>query len=186
MKIPANAKKVFTGIIFNVYQWEQELYDGSKSIFEGIKRKDTVQILPVVGEKILLSFEEQPQKPLGFNFFGGQIEKGEEPLAAAKRELLEEAGLTARTWELYKVYEAKGKTEWLTYFYFAKDCEEVKKQNLDKGEKIKVKEVTFEKFLEIASDESFWNTTITNDILRMRINRLKLQEFRRRIFMMPV
>ena len=35
--IPENAKRVFKGIIFDVYQWEQELYNGSKAVFEKLK-----------------------------------------------------------------------------------------------------------------------------------------------------
>ena len=31
--VPKNAKKVFTGEIFDIYQWQQEMYDGSLSIF---------------------------------------------------------------------------------------------------------------------------------------------------------
>lgn len=32
--IPKNAHKVFSGIRMNVYQWNQELYDGSIKCFE--------------------------------------------------------------------------------------------------------------------------------------------------------
>lgn len=37
MKLPPQAKKVFTGQIFDVYQWEQEMYDGSFETFEMLK-----------------------------------------------------------------------------------------------------------------------------------------------------
>ncbi|KKP89624.1 MAG: NUDIX hydrolase [Candidatus Moranbacteria bacterium GW2011_GWC2_37_73] len=32
--IPEHAKKVFSGTFFDVYQWEQEMFDGSKKIKE--------------------------------------------------------------------------------------------------------------------------------------------------------
>ena len=38
--IPINAKKVFQGIIFDVYQWEQKLFDGTVATFEKLKRPD--------------------------------------------------------------------------------------------------------------------------------------------------
>ncbi len=38
MKIPPNAKRVFKGIIFDVYQWQQKMFDGSKETFEMLKR----------------------------------------------------------------------------------------------------------------------------------------------------
>ena len=59
--IPDNAKKVFGGVLFDVYQWEQELFDGTKTIFEKLKRPDTVVVFPVLDDgKILLTEQEQP------------------------------------------------------------------------------------------------------------------------------
>ena len=40
--IPPDAKRVFKGKIFEAYQWEQELYDGTKTIFEKLARDDSV------------------------------------------------------------------------------------------------------------------------------------------------
>ena len=37
MKVPKQAKRVFKGVIFDVYQWEQEMFDGTKEIFEKLK-----------------------------------------------------------------------------------------------------------------------------------------------------
>ena len=31
-KIPNNAKRVFKGVIFDVYQWEQEVFDGMSKL----------------------------------------------------------------------------------------------------------------------------------------------------------
>ena len=94
--LPKHAKKVFTGEIFDVYQWEQEMYDGSTVIFEKIKRADTVSVIPITTEqKILISHEEQPGLKPFYGVFGGRIEPEENPLSAAKRELLEETGYLA-------------------------------------------------------------------------------------------
>ena len=94
--IPENAKLVFKGQIFDVYQWEQELFDGSRATFERLKRPDTAVVFGVLPDgKILLTEQEQPGKPPYIGATGGRIDKGEEPLAAAKRELLEESGYEA-------------------------------------------------------------------------------------------
>lgn len=182
MVIPPQAKLVFRGKIFKVYQWEQKMYDGTTEIFEALKRPGTVQVLATRENKILMSYEEQPLKSRGYNFLGGRVEEGEDPLEAAKRELLEEAGVTSDQWSLYKIYKAYGKTEWSTYFYIAKNCEKVAPQKLDGGEKIEIQEVNFKEFLTIVSDESFWNITIANDILRMRLDAKKLEQFKQKIF----
>lgn len=46
--LPKEAKKVFSGVISEVYQWPQELFDGTTATFEMIKRPDTVKIVVVL------------------------------------------------------------------------------------------------------------------------------------------
>ncbi len=43
--IPDSAKRMFEGIIFDVYQWKQTQFDGTTRDFEMLKRPDTVVIL---------------------------------------------------------------------------------------------------------------------------------------------
>ena len=64
----------------------------------------TIQIIPVSGDKLYLSHEEQPGKSLCYTFLGGRQEHGEEVLTVAKRELLEESGMESDDWELFKTY----------------------------------------------------------------------------------
>ncbi len=182
MKLPPAAKKVFQGFIFSVYQWEQKMYDDSTATFEMLKRPGTIQIIPTAGEDIYLSYEEQPTKPRTYTLFGGRQEPDEEPLVTAKRELLEESGLESDDWELLKTYEYEGKIEWPMYLYIARNCKKVTQQHLDPGEKIEVKKVSFQKFLELASSEGFWNQIVANDILRMRLDKDKLEKFKKKLF----
>lgn len=183
MKLPSNAKKVFQGQIFSVYQWEQELYDGSKATFEALKRLGTIQIIPTTADgKIYLSYEEQPTKPRSYTLLGGRQEPDEDPAITAKRELLEEAGLESDDWELYKTFGSEGKIEWTTYLFIARNCRKVAEPHLDAGEKIEVKEVTFDEFLKIVSDESFWGQYVANDILRLQLHSNKLAAFKEKLF----
>lgn len=148
MKIPNNAKCVFKGVIFDVYQWEQEMFDGSHETFEALKRPNTVLTIPVVGSKLLLSFEEQPGKTRHHRLFGGRAEPNEDPLETAKRELLEETGMESPDWELFGSYEFDGKIEWSTYIFIARDCQKIAEQKLDAGEKIDVYECQLSEFME--------------------------------------
>ncbi|MDO8497576.1 MAG: NUDIX hydrolase [bacterium] len=182
MKIPAEAKKVFQGEIFDVYQWQQKMYDGTYQTFEALRRPLTIQILPTMGDKILLSYEEQPIKPKAYTFLGGRGEKGEEPLTTAKRELLEESGLISDDWELYKMYESETKIDWQIYLYIARNCRKVQEQDLDSGEKLEVKKVSFNEFLAHICSEDFWGTMIAADIMRKMLTPGKLEEFRKKLF----
>ncbi len=58
--IPLNATIVFKGKIFEVWQWEQALFDGTTATFERLKRPNTAQVIAVVGEKILVVDQQQP------------------------------------------------------------------------------------------------------------------------------
>src|SRR5882757_3955251 len=102
MKIPPQAKKVFQGVIFSVYQWQQEMFDGSTETFEMLKRPNTIEVIATQGDKILISRQSQPNKENFYSLFGGRAEEGEDPLVTAKRELLEESGLESDDWELFK------------------------------------------------------------------------------------
>jgi hypothetical protein len=63
-KIPEHAHKVFEGVIFDVYQWEQEMFDGSKATFEMVKRPYTVEVIPVmIDGTIAIAYEQQPPVP---------------------------------------------------------------------------------------------------------------------------
>jgi ADP-ribose pyrophosphatase len=60
--IPDHAECVFKGVIFDVYQWQQELYDGTATTFERIRRPDTVEVIGVTDHKILIVNDEQPMR----------------------------------------------------------------------------------------------------------------------------
>lgn len=178
MKIPAKAKLVFKGTIFDVYHWQQKLYDGRFATFEALKRPNTIQIVPIFKGKILISLEKQPGKSKSFTLFGGRQEEGEKPLEAAKRELLEETGLSSKKWTLLKIFPYEGKIDWTTYLFVARDCEKLAEPNLDGGELIEVKMCSFDKFIDIVSREDFWGQFFTNYILRLRLNPKALNEFK--------
>lgn len=180
MKIPSNAKKVFGGIIFDVYQWEQEMFDGSKETFEMLKRPNTIEVIATEGDKILLSKQSQPNKSDFYSLFGGRAEEGEEPIITAKRELLEESGLTSESWELLKTYTPMHKIDWNIYMYVARNCTKISDQKLDAGEKIEIIKCTFDEFIEIVESDNYWGNDLVLDVLRMKQNN-KLEEFKNKI-----
>ncbi len=152
--IPDDAKLVFKGKIFDVYQWEQEMFDGSKEIFEKLKRPDTVVIFPVLPDgRILLIEQEQPGKGSFTDIPGGRVDAGEGILDAAKRELLEESGYEAEEYVLWNSRHPTSKIDWVVYVFIAKRLKKVSDMHLDAGERIKLKPVAFDEFIEIATKE---------------------------------
>ena len=169
MQIPKHAKKVFKGVIFDVYQWKQDMFDGSTETFEAVKRPNTIEVIPVLGDKIILADQQQPNNNKHLSFFGGRQEEGEEPIDTAKRELLEEGGLESNDWELLEVYDPLFKLEWNVYVFVARNCVKTQDQKLDPGERITPYPVNFDQFVEYTSSKDFWGREFSNNIYRLKI-----------------
>lgn len=150
--LPLNAKKVFTGVIFNTYQWEQEQFDGSFKTFEAVERPDTVIIIPIVDNKIIILDEEQPGGIKRLNFPTGRLDLNEDPKTAALRELHEETGITPLNIELLAEEEPFTKIKWKLYFYIARGIKLSEEPHLDPGEKIKINYMDFDAFYEKVID----------------------------------
>lgn len=182
MKIPSEAKRVFKGIIFDVYHWQQKMFDGSEETFEMLKRVNTIEIIAIKDGKICISHQSQPNKKDFYSLFGGRAEKEEkDPLVTAKRELLEESGMFSNKWELYKIYHPLHKIDWDIYTFIAKNCKKVADVKLDPGEQIETKELSFDKFIEFVLSDKYWGNELVLDILRMKVER-RLQDFKTKLF----
>ena len=85
----------------------------------------------------------------------GVSEPGEDPLEAAKRELLEEAGYSGGHWELLTVIGQNPSTcNNLTYCFLAQDVKKTAVQSLDETEDIEVRLLTAnEVFAMLMADE---------------------------------
>lgn len=148
-KVPPHAKKIFSGILFNVYQWEQKMFDGTFKTFEMIQRVPSTSVIATVDNKIITFDQEQPGRPSYPSLPGGKVEPGENAKDAAARELLEEAGYASSDVTLFKLYNEHSKIDYDNYVFLARDCKKVQEQNLDPGEKITIKMMEFDEFLEL-------------------------------------
>lgn len=180
--IPPNAKLVFKGVIFDVYQWEQTMFDGSVEIFEKLKRPDTVDVIAVINDKILVLDEIQPHSTAAYQCLpGGRVDPGEDALTAAKRELLEETGYASDDWELLRERSPIGKIEWVMHSYVARNCKKIAEQDLDAGEKISVALISFDQFLDLADNDLF-HTDLKLDLVRAKLDSVARDGLRRTLF----
>ena len=181
--IPEDAQKVFKGLIFDVYQWQQKMFDGSVQTFERLKRPDTSQVIATVGDKILIQTEEQPNAEAPFTSLpGGRHDPGEDALTAAKRELLEETGYVSDDWEMWREVDPVSKIEWTVHTFIARNCRKEKEQHLDAGERVSTRLVNFDDFLALSDDDTFYSPEIVPDLLRMQIDDDEREAFRRFLF----
>ena len=168
--IPPSAKKVFTGQIFDVYQWPQKLYDGTTTTFEMLRRPDACITIAVKDDKIVVEKEEQPHCAK-ISFPGGRNDvDGEDEFMAAAREMLEETGLAFAKWKLLDAYQPEGKIDWLVYIFLATDFISETTPELDAGEKISWSLMDFSEVKKLVETERRFQKS--GEILR-RVNSLE-------------
>jgi len=144
--IPEHAERVFHGEVFDVYQWQQEMYDGSFATYEMIKRPDTVKVIAIDEGKIIVLDEEQPGDVKRTHTLpGGRVDPSDASvLDAAKRELREETGLEFKDWYLLQITQRVSKIEWFWYTFVAQNKIATHPTHLDAGERIVVKHISYE------------------------------------------
>lgn len=151
--LPPNAKRVFKGIIYDVYQWEQKLFDGSVATFEMLSRPDAVRVLAVRDDKIVILKQEQPDIGYFIDLPGGRHDiDREDELQAAQRELLEETGLIFKDWKLIQAEQLHFKIDQVMYLFLASNFEKQVEPHRDAGEKIEVAFMTLDEVKGLFND----------------------------------
>jgi len=177
---PKDAKKVFSGVMFDVYQWQQEMFDGSYKTFEKIKRQDSVGVFPITKErKIILTRQSQPGIEPFIGVIGGRVENDKDPIEIAKEELLEEAGMKAKSLEFWYSEQLFEKIDWAIYMFIAKDLVKVQDPKPDSGEKIELVEYTFDELINLMSQDNFRDVDIAIKFLRERNDSKKFNEIKK-------
>ena len=143
-----SSEKIFTGRVISLQVDDVELPNGKTSKREIIKHPGAVAIIALTPENKIVMVE-QYRKAMEKSIVevpAGKLEKGEEPLTTAGRELEEETGYECEKMEhLISFYTAPGFCDELVHVYLAHNIS--KKENaagLDEDEFVEVLELTLE------------------------------------------
>ena len=131
-----NSETIYNGKVFTITKDNVELSDGYKTIREVVHHSGGVVIVAEKNNNILMVKQfRYPTQEVLYELPAGKLDKeNEDILSAAKRELEEETGHIANSWEsLGFIWTSPGFCNEKLYFFKAKDLS-FKGQHLDEGE----------------------------------------------------
>jgi len=144
-EVTVSTKSVFEGKIISLQIDTVKLPDGGSASREIVRHPGAVAVLAIHGGKIILV--DQYRQAMGrceLEIPAGKLEKGEDPLEAAKRELQEETGYTCQNIRLlHSFYTSPGFADELIHLYVAEGLEGGKAVP-DEDEFLELYELTFE------------------------------------------
>lgn len=124
MEKQLNVKTVFNCPIFHVEEAEVELPDGNVEKRWYVVNRNAVGIVPISDEGRIMVVREylSANESVCWGIPSGKLETNEDPQEGAQRELREEIGFDAHSWELF--LSRKATSNWqkrIDHFFIAKD-----------------------------------------------------------------
>jgi len=163
---------VYRGNTFEIYKIKKD--NNSEKWIEYCRRGSSVVVLGMTdnGQFVLLKEKRKEHKSFTWGLVSGHIEKGEirNPIRAARRELLEEAGFRAKNIRLLYISEPSSSVKWKRYVYLASGLTKQKNNHMqDEDERIKVKCVSAEQAFGLCLSGEIKNETASLAIIRYLI-----------------
>ena len=148
------SEELFKGRLLHAFRDTVRLPDGGEATREYVVHPGAVMMIPLLDDGRLV-LERQFRYPMGrvmTEFPAGKLDIGEDPLACAKRELLEETGYTAREWARAGVLHpiVSYSTEFIDV-WFARGLT-LRQPSLDEGEFLEVFTATLAELLDGCRD----------------------------------
>jgi ADP-ribose pyrophosphatase len=129
-------QRVFEGRMISLDVETVRLPNGKETTREVVRHPGAVAVLAITQDQTIL-FVRQYRKAIdkiSLEIPAGKLEKGEDPLHAAKRELMEETGYQAGSWNhLHTFYTSPGFADEVMHVYVATDLQ-AGDTNLDEDE----------------------------------------------------
>lgn len=142
---------IYQGKILNLRVDVAGLPNGKEAPREFVEHNGGVTVAAITDDAKLIFVRQfrYPYMEEVLELPAGKLEKGEDPLEAGKRELREEAGVTAEQYiNLGEFYPSPGYTNEVIYLYGARDLTQVE-QELDEDEFLNVEYISLDKAVDM-------------------------------------
>ncbi|MBW4081771.1 NUDIX domain-containing protein [Paenibacillus sp. S150] len=148
-----STQPVFDGKIISLQVDTVKLPDGNTATREVVKHPGAVAVLALnQGKMLVVEQYRQPMHRTEVEIPAGKLDKGEDPLAAAGRELQEETGFHSGELKLLKsFYTSPGFADEIIHLYVT-DNAEAGDMALDEDEFLEVSELTLEEAYQYIAD----------------------------------
>lgn len=167
-------EQIYSGKIFDLYVEEVELPNKKTGKREIVKHPGAVAVLAVTNEGKMLMVE-QFRKPLEKTIIeipAGKLEKGEDPLECAKRELMEETGYSCESMEsIGSFYTSPGFADELIHLYFTDTLVKQGAQLTDEDEFLNVLEISVDEAKAMVKDEKIHDAKTAYSVMYMELSR---------------
>lgn len=149
-----DSKLVFEGKVLNLKVDTVNLPNGKQAVREVVVHPGAVAVVAVTDadELVLIKQFRYPVGQVIWEIPAGKLEKGEDPLSCAQRELAEETGHGAEQWKhLSTFFTTPGFSDEIMYIYLASGLH-TDKQTADDDEFIELHYIPFAEALRMISD----------------------------------
>lgn len=170
-----NREEVYKGKVFSVAEDTIAFEDGHTAKWELVLHNGASAIVPLTdeGEVILVKQYRNAEDGMVLEIPAGKLEKGEDPLACASRELEEEIGYRARKLEkICAMYSAIGFSNEKLHLYKATGLIKTQ-QNLDEDEFIRVEYYPLEEVMEMIRQGKIQDGKTIVAILSVYLDQMK-------------
>jgi ADP-ribose pyrophosphatase len=169
-----SSELIYDGRVVKLFKDTVRLVNGNESVREIVRHPGAVAVVPITedGEIVLVRQFRYPFGEVLTEIPAGKLDPGEEPEAAALRELSEETGAEAESLEyLGAFYSSVAIFDEVIHLYLARGLK-FQKQHLDEDEFLDVIKMPFEKAVELVNSDKIRDGKTQTAILKTAL-RLK-------------
>ncbi|WP_110111222.1 NUDIX hydrolase [Bacillus sp. CGMCC 1.16541] len=156
-----SSEKLFEGRVIDLYHEEVELPNGKTSKREIVKHPGAVAVIGLTPDHKMVMVKQyrKAMDRILVEIPAGKLEKGEEPIVTAKRELEEETGYTCESLRhIISFYTSPGFADELVHLYITEDLKEMEnKAELDEDEFVEVLHLTLEEALTYVQNQQIYD-----------------------------